>query len=83
MGVLPELAESFEKLSKQESAALGQKLGLDQGTIMLLRRGRREVEDQIRIRRTWRCYCRVKLRSLGNITTPQTTQQSIPAQFSA
>lgn len=51
MEVLPELAESFEKLSKQESAALGQKLGLDQGTIMLLQRGRREVEDQIRIQK--------------------------------
>ncbi len=48
MDILPELAESFEKLTKQESAALGKKLGLDQGTIMLLQRGRREVEEQIK-----------------------------------
>lgn len=51
MDILPELADSFEKLSKQESAGLGRKLGLDQGTIMLLQRGRREVEDQIRIQK--------------------------------
>jgi hypothetical protein len=51
MDVLPELADAFEGLSKQESAGLGRKLGLDQGTIMLLQRGRREVEDQIRIQK--------------------------------
>lgn len=51
MEILPELADRFEKLSKQESAGLGRKLGLDQGTIMLLQRGRREVEDQIRIQK--------------------------------
>lgn len=51
MEILPELADSFEKLTKQESAGLGRKLGLDQGTIMLLQRGRREVEDQIRIQK--------------------------------
>lgn len=51
MEILPELAEAFEGLSKQESAGLGRKLGLDQGTIMLLQRGRREVEDQIRIQK--------------------------------
>jgi hypothetical protein len=48
MDILPELADSFEGLTKQESAGLGRKLGLDQGTIMLLQRGRREVEEQIR-----------------------------------
>lgn len=51
MDVLPELATAFEGLSRQESAALGQKLGLDQGTIMLLQRGRREVEEQVRIQK--------------------------------
>lgn len=51
MDVLPELATAFEGLTKQQSAALGQKLGLDQGTIMLLQRGRREVEDQVRIQK--------------------------------
>jgi hypothetical protein len=47
MEVLPELADAFEGLSKQESAGLGRKLGLDQGTIMLLQQGRREVDAQI------------------------------------
>ena len=51
MDVLPELATAFEGLTKQESAALGQKLGLDQGVIMLLQRGRREVEEQVRIQK--------------------------------
>lgn len=51
MDVLPELATAFEGLSRQESAALGQKLGLDQGVIMLLQRGRREVEEQVRIQK--------------------------------
>lgn len=51
MDVLPELATAFEGLSRQESAALGQKLGLDQGTIMLLQRGRREVEEQVQIQK--------------------------------
>lgn len=48
MDILPELADAFEGLSKQESAGLGRKLGLDQGTIMLLQRGRREVDAQIK-----------------------------------
>jgi len=48
MEILPELADAFEGLTKQESAGMGRKIGLDQGTIMLLQRGRREVEDQIR-----------------------------------
>lgn len=47
MEVLPELADAFEGLTKQESAGLGRKLGLDQGTIMLLQQGRREVDAQI------------------------------------
>ncbi len=49
--VLPELAESFEGLSKQQSLALGQKLGLDQGTIQLLQQGRVAVEEQVRRQR--------------------------------
>lgn len=42
--ILPELAEAFQKLGKEESFGLGQKLGLDQGTIFLLQRGRQEVD---------------------------------------
>lgn len=44
LDILPELAGQFEKLSKSESFGLGQKLGLDGGTIMLLQSGRREVD---------------------------------------
>lgn len=44
MDILPELADSFEGLSKAESFGIGQKLGLDDGTIMLLQRGRREID---------------------------------------
>lgn len=47
MEILPEIATAFEGLSKQESSGLGRKLGLDQGTIMLLQQGRREVDAQI------------------------------------
>jgi methyl-accepting chemotaxis protein len=57
MEILPELADAFEGLGRQESAGLGRKLGLDQGTIMLLQRGRREVDDQIR-----------KQKELGTVT---------------
>jgi hypothetical protein len=46
--ILPELADSFSKMSKTESAGLGQKLGLDQGTIALLQSGRRELEINLR-----------------------------------
>lgn len=45
--ILPELAGAFEGLDKQESAGLGKKLGLDQGTIMLLQSGRAEVEAMV------------------------------------
>lgn len=44
MTILPELADKFEKMSKQESFGIGQKMGLDQGTIMLLQSGRREMD---------------------------------------
>jgi hypothetical protein len=46
--VLPELAGAFEKLNKQQAYGIGQKLGLDSGTITLLQQGRRAVEDTIR-----------------------------------
>lgn len=47
MDLLPELADAFEGLTKQESSGLGKKIGLDQGTILLLQQGRREVDAQI------------------------------------
>lgn len=46
--VLPEIATAFEKISKQESFGIGTKMGLDQGTIMLLQQGRIAVEDVVR-----------------------------------
>lgn len=46
--LLPELADAFEGLNSQESAGLGKKLGLDQGTILLLQSGRREVEAMVK-----------------------------------
>lgn len=45
--ILPELADSFQNLSKAESVGFGQKLGLDQGTILLLQQGRVAVEDLV------------------------------------
>jgi hypothetical protein len=47
LDILPELADSFSKISKAESLGVGQKMGLDKGTIMLLQTGRKSVEDMI------------------------------------
>lgn len=49
--ILPQLADSFQHLSKAESVGFGQKLGLDQGTILLLQQGRVAVEDLVRRQR--------------------------------
>jgi len=46
--ILPELASSFENMSKVESAGIGAKLGLDEGTITLLQQGRKEFDLQIK-----------------------------------
>lgn len=45
--LLPELADAFQNLSKRESVAFGQKLGLDQGTILLLQQGRAAVSGLV------------------------------------
>jgi len=37
--IFPELARQFETMSKAESAGIGEKLGLDEGTITLLQQG--------------------------------------------
>jgi hypothetical protein len=42
--ILPEIADAFQNLSKAESVGFGSKLGLDQGTILLLQQGRDSVE---------------------------------------
>lgn len=49
--VLPEIASAFEKLGKSQSFGIGQKMGLDEGTIMLLQKGRKEVEESIKQQR--------------------------------
>lgn len=61
MELLPELADKFEKMGKQESLGMGRKLGLDQGTITMLQQGRRYVEDQIK-----------QMKEMGVLTKEQT-----------
>ena len=46
--ILPELADAFSKISKSESFGIGQKMGLDSGTIMLLQQGRKSVQGLIK-----------------------------------
>ncbi len=46
--ILPELSDAFQKLGRQQSFGIGQKLGLDQGTIMLLQQGSKEVDRIIK-----------------------------------
>ena len=44
LDVLPQLADSFEGLTAAEAAGLGAKLGLDEGTVLLLQQGRGEID---------------------------------------
>ena len=46
--LLPEIAGQFENISKAQQIELGEKLGLDQGTIQLLQAGRKGVEDLVK-----------------------------------
>ena len=48
LDVMLDLATKFEGMSKAESLGLGQKLGFDRGTIMLLQSGRKAVEDLVK-----------------------------------
>lgn len=47
LSVMQDLAAQAETMSKAEFLGLGQSLGLDSGTIMLLQQGREAVKDQI------------------------------------
>jgi hypothetical protein len=47
LDVMRELSDKFEKMSGQQALGLGQKLGLDQGTITLLQGGRRTLDELI------------------------------------
>lgn len=44
---LPQIADAFADMGRQESLAMGQKIGFDIGTIMMLQGGRRELEALI------------------------------------
>lgn len=46
--VLPELADKFQQLSRNESFGMGRKMGFDEHTIMLLQSGRAAVEAMIK-----------------------------------
>ncbi len=46
--ILPDIADAFQKIGKSEALGIGLRMGLDQGTIMLLQQGRREVETVIK-----------------------------------
>lgn len=54
--VLRDLAGKMEGMDKQKAMALGQKLGLDRGTIMLLQSGRAAVEDLVREQKEFGLY---------------------------
>ena len=45
--ILPELSDAFQNLNRQESAAIGKKLGLDNATILLLQEGRVKLDELI------------------------------------
>jgi len=44
LDLLPDIAKSFENLDRLQALSLGQELGLDEGTILLLMKGGRETE---------------------------------------
>ena len=44
LDILPELSDAFKNLSSQESAGIGRRLGLDEGTILLLQKGNTEID---------------------------------------
>jgi hypothetical protein len=46
--ILPQLADSFQRLGKFRSLQFGKMLGLDESTILLLQRGRREVDEVLK-----------------------------------
>lgn len=58
--LLREMADGVKELSDAEGAALGQKLGLDPGTVALLRQGRIGLDEVI-----------ARQRELGGLTTEQ------------
>ena len=49
--VLPQLADVFQRLNKAQSFNYGKSLGLDESTILLLQKGRRELEATLKRKR--------------------------------
>ena len=47
LDTLPEIADSFSKMSKAESSGFGKKLGFDDSLILSLQQGREEIEKQL------------------------------------
>lgn len=47
LDIFGDLSEKFEGMTKEQSTGFGRKLGLDEGTIMLLQRGRRGLDELI------------------------------------
>lgn len=46
--VLPDIAQAMEGMSKQEAIGFGQKIGLDNGTIMMLQQGKAGLDELIK-----------------------------------
>ncbi len=51
LAVLPRLADTFQRLGRFRALRLGEMLGLDEATILLLQRGRREIEAMLQRQR--------------------------------
>lgn len=67
LDILPQLSDAFQNLNRQESAAIGRKLGLDNATILLLQDGRVKLDALIE-----------RQRDLGVVTKEQAI---LAAQF--
>lgn len=67
MDLLPDLADKFEKMGKQESLGMGKKLGLDMGTITTLQQGRRAVEDQLKQMKEFGVFTKEQTDALGKL----------------
>lgn len=48
MDILPELADKFEKLAPDKAKSLGEKMGIDKGTIELLLKGKKATEEAVK-----------------------------------
>lgn len=59
--ILPQLADKFATMDKAKSGSFGRSIGLDEGTILLLQSGRKEVDELIK-----------RQKELGSITKEDT-----------